>query len=174
MKNNLQIGLLLSLFTLFSNQTLISQESILEEKQIDSIVDNDQENNDDFIDNDDQNYTTEKESIGHFISFYIDPSIIKDDNISIVTEKNQFYFKIKLENNNVIIFGKIEEESLTLYHITIPNNSSLEEMLSAFDTAEKAFLPLDDEIDCEKIEASINKETGELILFLPFLDRDNN
>ncbi len=164
MKNILPTSLLLSLFTIFSINNLIAQDQTSSTFSEDMIENDLEEEND----NDENN--VEAEAIGHFISFQIDPSIIKDDNISIATEKNQFFLKIKLEKSNVIIFGKTDEESLILYNIIITDESSSEETLAAFDNAEKAFFSLEDQVDCEKIKAKINNETGELILFLPFCE----
>jgi hypothetical protein len=110
---------------------------------------------------------------GHIVSFYIDSSIVVED-LTIITEPNQFYFVLNNDDKRIVTIGKTENNTLTVYNVTIVKNDAQDEDAETEIDAQQAEFPLDNEVDCESIEATFNKETRELVLFIPFATTETN
>ena len=110
-----------------------------------------------------KNFNDQENAIieGHIVSFYIDPSIAVEE-ITIIAEPNQFYFVLNNDDKRIVTIGKVENDALTVYNVTIIKNDDQDENAEAVIDAQRAEFPLDNEVDCESIEATFNKETREL------------
>lgn len=122
-----------------------------------------------------KNFNDQENAIieGHIVSFYIDPSIAVEE-ITIIAEQNEFYFALSNNDKRIITIGKTENNTLTVYNVTIAKNDAQDEDRETEIDAQRAEFPLDNEVDCENIEATFNKETRELVLFIPFATTEKN
>ncbi len=103
---------------------------------------------------------------GHILTFYIDESIVNLDKIAIIADKNQFYFILNSDTERIVTIGKIQEDSIVIYNVTLTEDGSVDEE-SEVDASRYVF-PLENPLDIENMEAKFNQDTRELVLFIPF------